>query len=38
MYGATLGSGQFMGWVFLVPLSLAGCILFLFGRFTRKLR
>ena len=38
IYGATLGSGQFMAWVFLVPLTLAGSIMFLFGRYARRLK
>lgn len=38
IYGKTLGSGQFMGWVFLVPLALAAILLITFGRISRGLR
>jgi len=38
IYGKTLGSGEFMAWVFLVPLFLAGVILFGVGRLARRIK
>jgi hypothetical protein len=38
IYGKTLGSGEFMAWVFLVPLLLAGIILLSVGRLARRVK
>jgi hypothetical protein len=38
IYGKTLGSGEFMAWVFLVPPLLGGIVLILVGRLARRLK
>ena len=38
IYGKTSGSGEFMGWVFLVPPAVAAVVMVLFGRISRRLR
>ena len=37
IYGKTHDSGDFIGWVFLVPPLVAACVLMLFGRLARRL-
>jgi hypothetical protein len=38
IYGKTVGSGEFMAWVFLVPPAIAAVVLVTFGRISRRLR
>ena len=38
IYGKTLGSGESMTWVFLVPIALAAIILLFFGRLSNNLK
>lgn len=38
IYGKTRGSGEFMVWVFLVPLALGAICLITFGRISRSLK
>lgn len=38
IYGKTLGSGQSMAWVFLVPIAIAAILLITFGRISRGLK